>query len=103
MVEDESVLVLQCDIWANPPVSFVSWTLNGSTVDLLAGGFTVTNDGFTSQLTSNSVEKSLHEGTYQCTADSPVYGEHSKRFEVRVTGQLTQSVCHNFAEATSLC
>ncbi|XP_040908151.1 transmembrane and immunoglobulin domain-containing protein 1 [Toxotes jaculatrix] len=84
-VEDDSVLVLRCDIWANPPVSSVSWTLNGSAVDLLAGGFTVTNDGFTSQLTTNSVEKSLHEGVYQCTAYSPMYGEHSMSFQVTVT------------------
>ncbi|GLD46773.1 transmembrane and immunoglobulin domain-containing protein 1 [Lates japonicus] len=84
-VEDESALALRCDIWANPPVSSVSWKLNGSAVDLLAGGFTVTNDGFTSQLTANSMEKSLHEGTYQCTANSPIYGEHSKIFKVTVT------------------
>ncbi|XP_074466251.1 transmembrane and immunoglobulin domain-containing protein 1 isoform X2 [Sebastes fasciatus] len=84
-VEEEAVLVMQCDIWANPPVLSVSWTLNGSAVDLLAGGFSVTNDGFTSRLTTNSVEKSLHEGTYQCTAKSPIYGGHSKQFSVTVT------------------
>lgn len=100
-VEDESVLALRCDIWANPPVSSVSWTLNGSAVDLLAGGFTVTNDGFTSQLITNSVEKSLHEGTYQCTANFPVFGEHSKIFKVTVTGQLAQR--HSFPETTSQC
>ncbi|XP_045896125.1 transmembrane and immunoglobulin domain-containing protein 1 [Micropterus dolomieu] len=85
VVEVEAVLVLQCDIWANPPVSSVSWTLNGSTVDLTAGGFTVTSDGFTSQLSANSVEKSLHQGTYQCIVNSPVYGENSKLFNVTVT------------------
>ncbi|XP_044077774.1 transmembrane and immunoglobulin domain-containing protein 1 [Siniperca chuatsi] len=85
VVEAEAELVLRCDIWANPPVSSISWTLNGSTVDLKAGGFTVTNDGFTSQLSANFVEKSLHEGTYQCTVDSPIYGEHSKMFNVTVT------------------
>lgn len=84
-VEEEAELVLQCDIWANPPVSSVSWTLNGSVVDLLAGGFWLTNDGFTSQLTANGVEKSLHEGTYQCTTTSLIYGEHSKQFSVTVT------------------
>ncbi|XP_026184404.1 transmembrane and immunoglobulin domain-containing protein 1 [Mastacembelus armatus] len=83
-VEDEATLVMQCDIWANPPVSSISWTLNGKTVDLSAGGFTVTTDAFTSQLTANSVEKSFHEGTYQCTADSPIYGKHSKLFHVTV-------------------
>ncbi|XP_071316840.1 transmembrane and immunoglobulin domain-containing protein 1 [Trachinotus anak] len=88
VVEEESVLILQCDIWANPPVTSVSWSLNGSAVDLLAGGFTKTNDGFKSQLTANRVGKSLHVGTYQCTAYSPVYGEHSKRFQVTVTEKI---------------
>ncbi|XP_068572599.1 transmembrane and immunoglobulin domain-containing protein 1 [Cebidichthys violaceus] len=86
-VEEEAELVLRCDIWANPTVSSVSWTLNGSAVDLVAGGFSLTNDGFTSQLTTNSVERSLHEGTYQCTVKSPIYGEHSKQFSVTVTGK----------------
>ncbi|KAI3373671.1 hypothetical protein L3Q82_022261 [Scortum barcoo] len=84
-VEEEAVLVLRCDIWANPQVSSVSWTLNGTTVDLLAGGFMVTNDGYTSQITAKKVDKSLHEGTYKCTAISPIYGEHSKTFSVTVT------------------
>ncbi|KAM7398041.1 hypothetical protein PAMA_006080 [Pampus argenteus] len=84
-VENGAELVLQCDIWANPPVSSVSWTLNGSTVDLLANGFTVSNDGFTSKLTTDRVDESLHEGTYQCTATSPTYGNHSKTFNVTVT------------------
>uniref|UniRef100_A0A8C4GS63 Transmembrane and immunoglobulin domain containing 1 n=1 Tax=Dicentrarchus labrax TaxID=13489 RepID=A0A8C4GS63_DICLA len=84
-VEEEAELLLQCDIWANPPVSSVSWTLNGSKVDLEAGGFTVTNNGFTSQLSANNVEKSLHEGTYECLADSPIYGIHTKIFYVTLT------------------
>ncbi|XP_069001684.1 transmembrane and immunoglobulin domain-containing protein 1 [Embiotoca jacksoni] len=84
-VEKEAELVLRCDIWANPPVSSVSWTLNGSKVDLLAGGFSVTNDAFTSQLKTSSVEDSLHEGTYQCTAHFPMHGEHSKLFHVTAT------------------
>ncbi|CAK6953883.1 transmembrane and immunoglobulin domain-containing protein 1 [Scomber scombrus] len=84
-VEDGAMLVLQCDIWANPPVSSLSWTLNGSAVDLFASGFAVTNDGFTTQLTANSADASLHEGAYRCTANSPFHGEHSKDFQVRVT------------------
>ncbi|XP_033955546.1 transmembrane and immunoglobulin domain-containing protein 1 isoform X2 [Pseudochaenichthys georgianus] len=84
-VEKESMLVLPCDIWANPPVSSVSWSLNGSAVDLLAGGFSVTNDGFTSTISADKVEKSLHEGTYQCTAESPIYGSHNKTFIVTLT------------------
>ncbi|XP_059208254.1 transmembrane and immunoglobulin domain-containing protein 1 [Centropristis striata] len=87
-VEAESVLVLQCDIWANPPVSSVTWTLNGSLVDLLAGGFSVISDGFTSRLTAESADKSLHEGAYQCTAESPKYGVSSKQFNVAVTEKI---------------
>ncbi|XP_060910887.1 transmembrane and immunoglobulin domain-containing protein 1 [Labrus mixtus] len=84
-IEEEETLVLVCDVWANPQVSSVSWMLNGSTVDLLEGVFTVTNDGFTSQLSTNSVEKNLHEGTYNCSAYSPMYGQHDRLFDVTVT------------------
>ncbi|XP_049892887.1 transmembrane and immunoglobulin domain-containing protein 1 [Epinephelus moara] len=82
-VEEEAVMVLQCDIKANPSVSSVSWTLNGSKVDLFAGGFSLTNDGYISRLTANSVERSLHEGTYKCTAEAPGYVGH-KLFHVTV-------------------
>ena len=91
-MEVESVLVLQCDILANPQVSFVEWTVNGSTVDLLEGGFTLTNDGVTSQLIAYSVERGLHDASYWCLAHSPVYGEFKKGFQVTVTGQFTQSI-----------
>uniref|UniRef100_A0A8C5G030 Ig-like domain-containing protein n=1 Tax=Gouania willdenowi TaxID=441366 RepID=A0A8C5G030_GOUWI len=80
-VENEAMLVLQCDIWANPPVSSVKWTMNGTAVDLVGGGFILTNDGFKSQLAAGSVEESLHQGTYQCMAD----GKYSKLFHVTVT------------------
>uniref|UniRef100_A0A665XBQ2 Transmembrane and immunoglobulin domain containing 1 n=1 Tax=Echeneis naucrates TaxID=173247 RepID=A0A665XBQ2_ECHNA len=84
-VEIESMLVLSCDIWANPQVSSILWTLNGSAVDLSASGFTMSSDGFTSQLTANTVERSLHEGTYECTAHFPLHGTISKVFQVTVT------------------
>lgn len=87
-VEEEAELVLGCDIRANPRVSSVSWTLNGSAVDLLAYGLSVTSDGLTTQLIAGSVERSLHEGRYQCTVISPKYGERSKTFTVTVTGQF---------------
>lgn len=92
MVEEEAELLLQCDIWANPPVSSVSWTLNGIRVDLEAGGFTVSNDGFKSRLSANKAEKRLHEGTYQCSASSSIYGVHTKLFYVTLTGQFAHSV-----------
>ncbi|XP_053297496.1 transmembrane and immunoglobulin domain-containing protein 1 [Pleuronectes platessa] len=88
VVEEESVLVLQCDILANPQVSSVVWTVNGSTVDLLAGGFTLTDDGVTSQLIANSVDKSLHAASYGCLANSPLYGEFNKTFQVTVTDKV---------------
>ncbi|KAF7206556.1 transmembrane and immunoglobulin domain-containing protein 1 [Nothobranchius furzeri] len=84
-IEEEESLVLQCDMRANPLLSSMLWTLNGSMVDLLAGGFTVTSDGFTSVLQARRVEKSVHGGTYKCTATSPSAGVHSKLFHVIVT------------------
>ncbi|XP_060941420.1 transmembrane and immunoglobulin domain-containing protein 1 [Limanda limanda] len=88
VVEEESVLVLQCDILANPQVSSLVWTVNGSTVDLLTGGFTLTNDGVRSQLIANSVDRSLHAASYRCLANSPLYGEFEKNFQVTVTDKL---------------
>ncbi|XP_074528997.1 transmembrane and immunoglobulin domain-containing protein 1 isoform X2 [Halichoeres trimaculatus] len=84
-LEEEDALVLSCDIWANPQVSPVSWKLNGSTVDLVEGGFIMTNDGSTSQLTTSSVDRSLHQGTYQCSVNSTKYGQYNKVFYVTVT------------------
>ncbi|XP_076025251.1 transmembrane and immunoglobulin domain-containing protein 1 [Genypterus blacodes] len=85
LVEELEALVLQCDIWSNPPVSSVTWTQNGSSLDLTAGGFTATTDGFTAQLISNSAERSLHQGAYQCTAKTPKNEIFSKIFNVIVT------------------
>lgn len=99
-MEEEAVLLLQCNIAANPIVSSVSWILNGSKVDLEAGRFTETMDAFTSKLSTNKVEKSLHEGTYKCSVDSPLYGVHSKIFHVTVTGQFTHSL---FLKDASSC
>uniref|UniRef100_A0A3B5AYB9 Transmembrane and immunoglobulin domain containing 1 n=1 Tax=Stegastes partitus TaxID=144197 RepID=A0A3B5AYB9_9TELE len=84
-VEEEAELVLRCDIWANPPVSSVVWVQNGSLVDLLAGGFIVNTDGHASELRATKVERSLHVGTYQCTAHSSKYGAFTKTFPVTVT------------------
>ncbi|XP_068600415.1 transmembrane and immunoglobulin domain-containing protein 1 [Brachionichthys hirsutus] len=85
LVEEETVLILQCDIWANPAVSSVSWTLNGSQVDLGAGGFSVTNDEFLSQLSAQKATRGLHDGTFQCLANSSIYGVHTKLFFVSLT------------------
>lgn len=89
-VEEESTLVLRCNILASPPVSSVAWALNGSEVDLLTGLFTITNDGSTSRLSTGKVQRSLHEGTYQCTAESPLYGQRSKEFRVSVKAKTTR-------------
>ncbi|XP_013858660.1 transmembrane and immunoglobulin domain-containing protein 1 isoform X2 [Austrofundulus limnaeus] len=83
--EIDETLVLQCDMRANPLLLSMSWTLNGTTVDLMAGGLSVTNDGVTSVLRASKVVRKLHEGTYECTATSPVYNSSSKVFNVIVT------------------
>lgn len=84
-VEEEDVLVLPCNMRANPVVPSVTWKLNGSLVDLSTGGFIVINDGIYSKLEVKKVERSLHEGFYQCTATSPAYEARSKTFQVTVT------------------
>lgn len=76
---------------ANPLLSSMSWTLNGTTVDLIAGGFTVTNDGVTSVLRARKVVRGVHGGVYECTATSPIYNSSSKVFNVIVTGQFSCS------------
>uniref|UniRef100_A0A3B3HDP9 Transmembrane and immunoglobulin domain containing 1 n=1 Tax=Oryzias latipes TaxID=8090 RepID=A0A3B3HDP9_ORYLA len=90
-IEEEEDLVLECVMKANPLVTAVLWTLNGSTVDLIGGGFTVTNDGQISRLQINNVDQSLHDGIYQCTAVSPMFPNSSKIFNVKVTGKCTGS------------
>lgn len=90
-MEEEDVLVLDCNIWANPSVSAVSWTQNGSKVDLEEGGFAITNDGFNSKLSAKRAERSKHEGRYQCSTDYS-NRKYTKTFVVKLTGQLTQSV-----------
>lgn len=90
-MEEGETLVLQCDTRANPVLLSISWELNGSMVDLLADGFTMTSDGVTSVLQASKVEKSVHEGTYKCTTNSPSYGRSSKLFHVTVTGQFSCS------------
>lgn len=100
-VEEEDDLVLECDTRANPLVSSVTWSLNGSLVDLLADGLSVINNGLTSQLTSSKVKKTLHGGMYTCTVDSPMYGSSSRHFQVTITGELTRSALCNATQATS--
>ncbi|XP_071754216.1 transmembrane and immunoglobulin domain-containing protein 1 [Centroberyx gerrardi] len=82
-VEEEAELVLQCDVRANPPVS-VSWQQEGSLLDLSTGGFMLSSDGFTTQLTVNRVDRSLHQGAYECVIVSSIYGPRSKIFQVTV-------------------
>lgn len=90
-VEIDAELVLWCDIWANPPVQSVSWKFNGTKVDLEAMGLLETTDGFNTRLSNGKVVKSLHEGSYECSATHPTYGRYTKTFHVTVTGQFTQS------------
>lgn len=80
--------MLQCDIRANPPVQSVSWTFNNTNVDLEATGLLETTDGFNTKLSIGRVVQSLHEGTYECSASHGIYGQHTKKFYVTVTGQF---------------
>lgn len=90
-VELDAALVLWCDVRANPLVHSVSWKFNGTEVDLEAMGMLETTDGFNTRLSNGRVVKSLHEGTYECSATHPIYGLFSKTFRVKVTGQFAQS------------
>ncbi|XP_007556294.1 transmembrane and immunoglobulin domain-containing protein 1 [Poecilia formosa] len=84
-LEEEESLDLQCDMRANPLATSVTWQLNGTLVDLSTGGFIITNDGINTKLYAKKVDRSLHEGSYQCTVTSPGYGPQSKTFQVTVT------------------
>ncbi|XP_072302218.1 transmembrane and immunoglobulin domain-containing protein 1 isoform X2 [Eucyclogobius newberryi] len=84
-VEEEASLILKCNIEAYPPVSSVVWKLNGTNVDLKASQLTLTNDGLFSTLTTEKVQRSLHEATYHCETESPLYGPQTKVFTVHVT------------------
>ncbi|KAJ3588610.1 hypothetical protein NHX12_009464 [Muraenolepis orangiensis] len=61
-VEEQEALLLQCDMHANPPVT-VAWLFNGSLLEQTAGKVVVTNDGLTTKLTVDRVDRGLHEGT----------------------------------------
>ncbi|XP_032433218.1 transmembrane and immunoglobulin domain-containing protein 1 [Xiphophorus hellerii] len=84
-LEEEESLDLQCDMKANPLVTSVTWKLNGTLVDLSTGGFIVSNNGVNTKLHVKKVDRSLHEGEYQCTIASPAYEERSRTFQVTVT------------------
>lgn len=90
-VEIDAELVLWCDVWANPPVQSISWKFNDTKVDMEAMGMLETLDGFKTKLSNGRTVKSLHEGTYECSANHSIYGERTKTFHVTVTGQFPQS------------
>ncbi|XP_029924998.1 transmembrane and immunoglobulin domain-containing protein 1 [Myripristis murdjan] len=82
-VEEQAVLVLQCDIQSNPHVS-VLWLKEENQLDLSVGSFVVTSNGFTTELRVNKVDRRLHQGKYECKTVSHVYGTRSKVFNVTV-------------------
>ncbi|CAL8364782.1 unnamed protein product [Lota lota] len=82
-VEEQETLVLQCDMHANPAV-LVSWTYNGTLLEHATGKVIVTNDGFTSKLTVDRVDRDLHQGTYICETTSVHYGIQRQTFIVTV-------------------
>lgn len=88
-MEEEAEFHLTCDIWANPIVSNVVWTVNDSRVDLEEVGLQFSNDGLKTKLSSWKAERGRHEGAYKCSATyfSTVY---SKTFNLKLTGQSKQ-------------
>lgn len=90
VVEEDAELLLNCDIWANPRVSNVFWTQNGSAVDLEESGLTVSTDGSDSRLYAPKAQRGRHEGTYQCSV-TYFSDVHTKVFNVTLTGQFTAS------------
>lgn len=83
-VEEEAEFHLTCDIWANPKVSNVLWTVNGSSVDLEESGLQFTNDGFKTKLSTWKAERVRHEGAYECSV-SYFSKEYTKTFNVKLT------------------
>ncbi|XP_075887494.1 transmembrane and immunoglobulin domain-containing protein 1 [Nelusetta ayraudi] len=83
-VEEEAEFHLTCDIWANPIVSNVVWTVNDSSVDLEEIGLQLTNDGFKTKLSTWKAERGRHEGAYKCSVTyfSEMY---SKTFNLKLT------------------
>lgn len=88
-MEEEAEFHLTCDIWANPMVSNVVWTLNDSSVDLEEVGLLFTNDGFKTKLSSWKAERGRHEGTYSCSV-TYFSKKYSKIFNLKLTGQSKQ-------------
>lgn len=84
-VEEDAQLLLNCHMWANPQVAGVSWTLNGSSVDLEESGLTISADGFYSKLSTEKAERGRHEGTYQCSM-AYLSEAYTKTFHVKLTG-----------------
>ncbi|KAM8835000.1 transmembrane and immunoglobulin domain-containing protein 1 [Synchiropus picturatus] len=102
-VEEETALALSCGVQANPPVSSVKWSINGSAVDLVESGFSVSSDGVTSVLSTAVAQRSLHAGTYQCLATSPIYGTRTKSFQVTVADRSTFPLMPIIAGVVVIC
>ncbi|KAJ8386230.1 hypothetical protein AAFF_G00175500 [Aldrovandia affinis] len=81
--EEDSDVVLTCDIHANPQVT-VSWLQDGGELDMEIGGYVLSQDGMKAQLSIANVKRSLHEGTYTCMATSSEHGNRTKSFELTV-------------------
>ncbi|KAM9788496.1 transmembrane and immunoglobulin domain-containing protein 1 [Neosynchiropus ocellatus] len=102
-VEEETGLALSCGVQANPPVSSVKWTINGSVVDLVESGFSVSSDGVTCVLSAAVAQRSLHAGAYECVATSPVYGTRTKSFQVTVADRNTFPLMPIIAGVVVIC
>ncbi|XP_057216810.1 transmembrane and immunoglobulin domain-containing protein 1 [Triplophysa rosa] len=83
LVEEESDVVLSCDVHANPAVT-VAWKKDGEVLDLTTGSYKTTNNGITAQLSIPNIKRDVHQGTYICDVISLVFGTRNKSFKITV-------------------
>ncbi|XP_076835663.1 transmembrane and immunoglobulin domain-containing protein 1 [Brachyhypopomus gauderio] len=86
-LEEQSDVVLSCDVRAHPPVTVV-WKKADKLLDLSTGGYWSSNNGITAQLTISNAKRDVHHGLYTCETTSSVYGVMSKTFVVIVTDKM---------------
>ncbi|XP_036444429.1 transmembrane and immunoglobulin domain-containing protein 1 [Colossoma macropomum] len=85
--EEESDIVLSCDVRAYPPLTVV-WKKGGALLDLSSSTYHTSNDGITAKLTISNVKREEHEGLYSCVATSSIYGVKSKSFIITVDDKV---------------
>ncbi|KAG9351615.1 hypothetical protein JZ751_022866, partial [Albula glossodonta] len=82
-VEEDSDVVLTCNIHANPQVT-VTWLQDGIELDMTGRGYALFQDGAEARLSITKIKRSLHQGTYSCETLSSKYGHRNKSFQLTV-------------------